>query len=40
MPIFWSIDLEQMLIYQKIVFMKNCYAPFDAEVAKKILNVI
>ena len=32
--IFWSLDLEHMLIYQKYFLMKN------AEVAEKFFNVI
>ena len=45
MPIFWSLDLERMLIYQKIFFWKSAIyhsikLPFDAEVAEKFLNVI
>ena len=46
MLIFWALDLEWMLIWQKIFFMKKCAIfqsinlPFDVQVAEKILNVI
>ena len=43
MPIFRSLDLEQMLIYQKICFMKKCYfslnkLPFDVQATEKNLT--
>ena len=45
MLIFWSLDLERMLIWQKKILWKSAIyhsikLPFDAEVAKKILNVV
>ena len=45
MPIFRSLDLERMLIYQKICFMKSAIfhsikLPFDVQAAEKILYVI
>ena len=43
MPIFRSLDLERMLIYQKLwksAIYHSIKLPFDAEVAKKFLNVI
>ena len=43
MLIFWSLDLERMLIWQKKIMFKRYLSiklPFDAEVAEKILNVI
>ena len=45
MPIFWSLDLEQMLIYQDFFFMGNAILhsiklPFDVQAAEKILHVI
>jgi len=44
MLIFWSLDLEQMLIWQFFLWKSAIYhsikLPFDAEVAEKILNVI
>ena len=45
MPIFRSLDLEWMLIYQKIVQWKiaiylSIKLPFDAKVATKFLNII
>ena len=41
MPIFRSLDLERMLIYQEFFFMEKCYSsPFDVQAAEKILHVI
>ena len=42
MPIFRSLDLERMLIYQKFFYAKVLFTTqlIDAEVAKKISNVI
>ena len=38
--IFRSLDLEQMLIWQKFFYEKVLFIPFDAEIAEKILNGI
>ena len=43
--IFWSLDLERMLIWQKTFLWKSAIfhsikLPFDAEVDEKFLNVI
>ena len=43
MPIFWSLDLEQMLIYQnlwKSAIYHSIKLPFDAEGDEKFLNGI
>ena len=45
MPIFESLDLERIFIYQKICLWKSAIyhsikLPFNAEVATKFLNVI
>ena len=45
MPIFRSLDLERMLIYQEIFLWKSAILhsiklPFDAQAAEKILHVI
>ena len=45
MLIFWSLDLERMLIWQKNFLWKSAIyhsikLPFDAQAAEKILNVI
>ena len=45
MSIFGLLDLERMLIYQKIFLWKSVIyhsikLPFDAEVAEEFLNVI
>ena len=45
MPIFQSLDLEGMFIYQKNFLWKSAIyhsikLPFDAELAKKLLNVM
>ena len=45
MPIFRSLDLERMLIYQESFLWKSAILhsikpPFDAEVAEKFLNGI
>ena len=40
---FQSLDLERVLIYQKICFMKKCFLLkllFDVQAAEKILHVI
>ena len=43
--IFWSLDLERRLIWQKNILWKSAIfhsinIPFDAQVAEEILNVI
>ena len=45
MLIFWSIDLERMLIWQKNILWKSAIfhsinLPFDVQAAEKILNII
>ena len=45
MPIFQSLDLEQMLIYQicflwKSALFHSINLPFDVQAAEKILHVI
>ena len=45
MPIFRSLDLEQMLIYQEFFLWKSAILhsiklPFDVQAAEKILHVI
>ena len=45
MPIFWSLDLERMLIYQDFFLWKSAILysiklPFDVQAAEKILHVI
>ena len=45
MPIFRSLDLERMLIYQEIFLWKSAILhsiklPFDVQAAEKILHVI
>ena len=45
MPIFRSLDLERMLIYQEIFLWKGAILhsiklPFDVQAAEKILHVI
>ena len=45
MPIFRSLDLERMLIYQKNFLWKSAILhsiklPFDVQAAEKILHVI
>ena len=45
MPIFRSLDLERMLIYQKKILwtsaiLHSIKLPFDVQAAEKILNVI
>ena len=45
MPIFRSLDLEQMLLYQEFFFWKSAILhsiklPFDVQSAEKILHVI
>ena len=41
MSIFWSMNLEQTLIYQKFFLWKSSiFHPFDAEAAERILKVI
>ena len=45
MPIFWSLDLERMLIYQEIFFGKSAILhsiklPFGVQAAEKTLHII